>query len=147
MVGGAPVCSLPDPPAHGQTGVVFPLANDLSEPAWGKELDVIPALDLDSGEYDAAVSRLSGRILVSRESIDDTEYPVTAQVEQVLQDKFSSKLDRDFISGAGPAPVPTGILAVAAEVTGADLELAAVKAKAQIGTAGAWRTPSPCHPS
>ena len=58
------------------------------------------------------------------------------QVEQVLQDKFSSKLDRDFIGGAGPYPTPTGILAVAAEVTGADLELAAVAAKAEIATAG-----------
>ena len=57
-------------------------------------------------------------------------------MEQVLQDKFSNKLDRDFIGGTGPHPVPTGILAVAAEVAGADLELAAVKAKAQIGTAG-----------
>ena len=147
IVGGAPFARSLTPLPTARTGVVFPLANDLSEPAWGKELDVIPALDLDSGEYDAAVSRLSGRILVSRESIDDTEYPVTAQVEQVLQDKFSSKLDRDFISGAGPAPVPTGILAVAAEVTGADLELAAVKAKAQIGTAGGLADSIALHPS
>jgi hypothetical protein len=136
IVGGAPFARSLTPLPTARTGVVFPLANDVSEPAWGKELDVIPALDLDSGEYDAAVSRLSGRILVSRESLDDTEYPVTAQVEQVLQDKFSNKLDRDFIGGTGPHPVPTGILAVAAEVTGADLELAAVAAKAQIGTSG-----------
>ena len=92
------------------------------------------------------MSRLSGRILVGRESLDDTEYPVTAQVEQVLQDKFSNKLDRDFIGGTGPHPVPTGILAVAAEVAGADLELAAVKAKAQIGTTGGLADPSPCRP-
>ena len=59
-----------------------------------------------------------------------TPIPAHRQVEQVLQDKFSNKLDRDFIGGAGPLPVPTGILAVAAEVTGADLELAAVAAKA-----------------
>ena len=136
IVGGAPFARSLQPLPTARTAVVFPLANDLSEPAWGKELDAIPALDLDSGEYDAAVSRLSGRILISQESLDDTEYPVSTQVRQVLQDKFSNKLDRDFIGGAGPHPVPTGILAVAAEVTGADLELAAIKAKAEIGTSG-----------
>ena len=49
-------------------------------------------------------------------------------------------LDRDFIGGAGPHPTPTGILNVAAEVTGADLELAAVAAKGEIGTAGGEAT-------
>jgi hypothetical protein len=86
------------------------------------------------------VSRLSGSILVSQESIDDTEYPVTEQVTQTLQDHFSAKLDRDFIGGAGPFPVPVGVLGIASEVTGADLELAAVKAKAEIGTNGGEAT-------
>ena len=126
IVGGAPFARSLTPLPTGRTGVVFPLVNDLDEPSWGKELDLIPTLDLEGGEYDAAVSRLSGSILIGQESIDDTDYPVTQQVEQVLQDKFSSKLDRDFIGGAGPHPVPTGILNVAAEVIGADLELAAV---------------------
>ena len=35
--------------------MVFPLVNDLAEPSWGKELDLIPPLDLESGEYDVAV--------------------------------------------------------------------------------------------
>ena len=87
---------------------------------------MIPVLDLEGGEYDVAVSRLSGSILISQESIDDTDYPVTSQVEQVIRDKFSNRLERDFIGGAGPHPTPTGILSVATETTGADLELAAV---------------------
>jgi HK97 family phage major capsid protein len=74
--------------------------------------------------------------LISEESISDTDYPLTQSVQQVIEDKFSNKLERDFIGGAGPAPVPTGILSVAAEVVGADLELAAVAAKAEIGTNG-----------
>jgi hypothetical protein len=45
-------------------------------------------------------------------------------------------LDKDLIGGAGPAPTPTGILSVAAASDGADLELAAVKAKSDIGGAG-----------
>jgi HK97 family phage major capsid protein len=140
IVGGAPFARSLTALPTARTAVVFPLVDDVSEPAWGKDLDLIPPLDLESGEYDAAVSRLSGSILISQESISDTEYPVTQQVEQVLQDKFSSKLDRDFIGGAGPFPTPTGILAVAAEVGGADLELAAVAAKAEIGTHGGEAT-------
>jgi HK97 family phage major capsid protein len=136
IVGGSPFARSLTPLPTRRTGVVFPLVDDTDEPAWGKELDLVPALDLESGEYDVAVSRLSGSILISQESIDDAEYPLTAQVEQVIEDKFSWKLERDFIGGAGPHPTPLGILNVAAEVEGADLELAAVAAKAEIGTAG-----------
>jgi HK97 family phage major capsid protein len=140
IVGGAPFGRSLTPLPTGRTGVAFPLVNDIDQPSWGKELDVVPTLLLEGGEYDVAVSRLSGSILVSQESMDDTEYPVTSQVEQVLQDTFSAKLDRDFIGGAGPHPTPTGILAVADEVEAADLELAAVAAKAQIGTNGGAAT-------
>jgi HK97 family phage major capsid protein len=136
IVGGSPFARSLTPLPTRRTGVAFPLANDLSEPSWGKELDQVPVLDLDGGEYDVAVSRLSGSILISQESIDDTDYPITRQVEQVIEDKFSNRLERDFIGGAGPHPTPTGILAVADEVTGADFELAAVAAKGEIGTAG-----------
>jgi hypothetical protein len=58
------------------------------------------------------------------------------QTEQILVDTFSAKLDRDFIGGSGVAPIPQGILGVAAEVTGADWLAATVAAKAQIATAG-----------
>lgn len=136
IVGGAPFARSLTPLPTSRHGVVFPLVTDIDQPAWGKELDEIPTLLLESGEYDAAVSRLSGSVLISQESLDDTEYPVTAQVEQVLQDTFSARLDADFISGAGPYPTPLGILNVAAEVAAEDLELAAVKAKAEIGTNG-----------
>lgn len=136
IVGGSPFARSLTPLPTRRTGVSFPLVDEVSEPAWGVELSEIPVLDLEGGEYDIAVSRLSGSILIGQESIDDTEYPVTQQVEQVIQDKFSNKLERDFIGGAGPHPTPTGILAVAAEVAGADLELAAVEAKAEIGTSG-----------
>ena len=54
----------------------------------------------------------------------------------MLTDTFSSKLDRDLIGAAGPMPIPTGILSVAAVADGADLELAAIAAKASIATAG-----------
>jgi HK97 family phage major capsid protein len=140
IVGGSPFARSLTPLPTARSGAAFPLVDDVSEPSWGKELDLVPTLDLEGGEYDIAVSRLSGSILISQESVDDADWPLTQQVEQVIQDKFSNKLERDFISGAGPAPTPTGILAVAAEVPGADLELAAVAAKGQIGTAGGEAT-------
>ena len=136
IVGGSPFARSLRPLPTRRTGVSFPLVDEVSEPSWGRELDQIPVLDLEGGEYDAAVSRLSGSILISQESVDDSDYPLTQSVQQVIEDKFSNKLERDFIGGAGPFPVPTGILAVAAEVVGADLELAAVAAKGEIGTNG-----------
>lgn len=69
-----------------------------------------------------------------------TDFPVTQQTEQVIRDTFSHKLDADFISASGPHPTPVGILAVAAEVSGADWLAAAIKGKAEIATAGG--TPS-----
>ena len=136
IVGGSPFARSLRPLPTQRTGVSFPLVDEVSEPAWGKELDQIPVLDLEGGEYDVAVSRLSGSILVSEESISDTDYPLTQSVQQVIEDKFSNKLERDFIGAAGPHPTPVGILSVAAEVVGADLELAAVAAKGEIGTNG-----------
>jgi HK97 family phage major capsid protein len=136
IVGGSPFARSLRPMLTGRTGVAFPLVDDVSEPAWGAELSQVPVLDLSPDEYEVAVSRLSGSILISEESISDTDYPLTQSVQQVIEDKFSNKLERDFIHGAGPHPTPTGILSVAAEVAGADLELAAVAAKGEIGTSG-----------
>ena len=109
---------------------------DPDDPAWVAELGEIPLLTPDTSEYEVAVSKLAGTILISVESIEDTDFPVTQQTEQILRDTFSHKLDRDFIGGTGPHPTPTGILAVADEVTGADWLAAVIKAKAEIATAG-----------
>ena len=136
IVGGAPFARSLTPIPTRRTAATFPLVEDVDQPVWGGELSEIPVLDLESGEYDAATSRLSGSILISQESIDDADWPLTPQVESVLRDTFSAKLDRDFISATGPHPTPTGILAVAAAVAGTDLELAAAEAKGEIGTHG-----------
>ena len=108
---------------------------------------VIPALNADQSEYEVAVTKLAGTILISRESIDDTDFPITQQAEQILSDTFSAKLDRDFIGGTGVAPIPQGIVGVAAEVTGADWLAATVKAKAEIATAGGTRPTSRYRPA
>ncbi len=135
IVGGAPFARSLTPLPTNRASVSFPQL-DPDDPAWVAELGEIPLLTPDTSEYEVAVSKLAGSILISVESIEDTDFPVTQQTEQILRDTFSAKLDRDFIGGAGPHPTPTGILAVAAEVTGIDWYDAVIKAKAQIATAG-----------
>jgi HK97 family phage major capsid protein len=135
IVEGAPFSRSCSPLPTQRGSVAFGIL-DANDPAWVAELGEIPDLAKDQSSYEVAVSKLAGSILVSQESIDDSDFPLTTSVEQVLRDTFSNKLDRDLIGGAGPLPVPTGILSVAAEVPGADWELAAVAAKAAIATAG-----------
>lgn len=113
---------------------------DTNDPAWGAELDPIPDLSKAQTTYEVAVSRLAGSILISQESIDDSSFPLTASVSQAINDTFSSKLDRDLVGAAGPAPIPTGILSVATASDGTDLHAAAVKAKADIGQSGGTAT-------
>ena len=135
IVGGAPFARSLTPLPTNRASVSFPQL-DPDDPAWVAELGEIPLLTPDTSEYEVAVSKLAGSILISVESIEDTDFPVTQQTEQILRDTFSHKLDRDFIGGTGPHPTPTGILAVADEVTGADWLAAVIKAKAEIATAG-----------
>ena len=135
IVGGAPFSRACTPLPTQRHSVAFGMLDPL-DPAWIAELDAIPDLAGTQGTYEAAVSKLAGTILISQESINDTDFPVTAATEQVLQDTFSHKLDKDLIGAAGPAPIPTRLLSVAAAADGTDIELAAVKAKADIGTAG-----------
>ena len=135
IVGGAPFARSLTPLPTNRASVSFPQL-DPDDPAWVAELGEIPLLTPDTSEYEVAVSKLAGTILISVESIEDTDFPVTQQTEQILRDTFSHKLDRDFIGGTGPHPTPTGILAVADEVTGADWLAAVIKAKAEIATAG-----------
>jgi HK97 family phage major capsid protein len=139
VVGGAPFSRSCTPLPTVRTSVAFGIL-DTNDPAWISELDQIPDLAKNQSSYQCGVSKLAGSILVSQESIDDSDFPVTQAVTQVLQDTFSHKLDVDLVGAAGPAPVPTGILSVATASDGADLELAAVQAKADLGTSGGTAT-------
>jgi HK97 family phage major capsid protein len=135
IVEGSPFARSCAPLPTERGAVAFGLL-DTADPAWGSELSEVPDLAKDQGQYEVAVSRLSGSILISQESIDDSDYPLTSAVGQVVIDTFSNKLDRDLIGGSGTGPVPRGILSVAAEVTAADWLQAATAAKGQIGQAG-----------
>jgi HK97 family phage major capsid protein len=135
IVEGSPFSRSCTPLPTRRSAVAFGIL-DLEDPAWGAELSEVPDLSKDQSSYEVAVSRLSGSILISNESIDDSDFPLTQSVSQTVVDTFSAKLDRDLIGGSGPHPTPTGILSVAAEVTAADWHLAAVQAKAAVASAG-----------
>ena len=135
VVGGAPFSRSLTPLPTQRSSIAFGVL-DANDPAWIAELDQIPDLAKNQSSYEVGVSKLAGTILISQESADDSDFPITAQVTQTLQDTFSHKLDMDLVGAAGPAPVPNGILSVAAASDGADLELAAIAAKASIGQAG-----------
>lgn len=136
---GAPFSRSCAPMPTTRSSVAFGIL-DVSDPEWGAELDEVPDLSKDQAAYEVAVARLSGSILISEESISDGDFNLTQQVGLVLVDTFSNKLDRDLIGASGPAPIPAGILSVAAQVTAADWELAAIAAKAQMATAGGTAT-------
>jgi HK97 family phage major capsid protein len=78
--------------------------------------------------------------MISREAWNDGALNITAGVQEALRDKWSAVLDRDLLSGAGPAPVPTGLIGQAQAVSGPDLWAAVVTAKAQIAAAGGQAT-------
>jgi HK97 family phage major capsid protein len=139
IVGGAPFARACTPLPTARTAVAFGIL-DTNDPAWVAELDAIPDLSKSQSTYEVAVSKLAGSLLISQESIDDSSFPLTASVGQVLQDTFSHKLDLDLIGASGPAPVPTGILSVASASDGADLYEAAIQAKADIGMSGGTAT-------
>ena len=139
VTGGAPFAGACTPLPTNRSKVSFPIL-DSADPAWSAELGLIPDLAPTQTAYEVAVSRLNGSLLISRESVDDTDYPVSQQTEVAIQERFSAKLDRDFVQGAGSAPAPTGILSVATAADGTDLLLAAVAAKAAIGTSGGTAT-------
>lgn len=120
--------------------VVFPVVDDADEPEWTSELAVIPTLGLHGDPLIVAPSRLSGIVMISRESADDGGLNLTAEVHRALQNKFSQVMDRDLLSGGGTGPVPDGLIGQAAEVTGADLWASVVKAKAEIAASGGTAT-------
>ena len=140
IVGGSPFSRRCTPLPTARSAVAFGIL-DANDPAWLAELDQIPDLSKSQGVYEVAVSKLAGTLLISQESIDDSTFPLTTSVSQVLEKyTFSHKLDADLIGAAGPAPTPTGILSVATAADGADLYEAAIAGKAAVGQSGGTAT-------
>ncbi len=118
--------------------VVFPVAAP-SGAAWVAELARIPLMSLNDRAEVVGVAKLAGLLDVSNEMVSDSSINVTAQMTTVLRDSLSKQLDDGLLFGSGP-PEPRGVVASAAEVTGADLFEAVLTARGAIADAGGQAT-------
>jgi hypothetical protein len=125
-------------PTNRQT-VTFPTAAP-DAAGWYRELEQIGQLDLHDAKYEVAVAKIAGLVPISNEMIDDSAFPISGLVGQLLQDTVSADMDRGLFHGAG-APEPVGLLTVAtAAATGGDLRSAAIAAWGEMTAAGAEPT-------
>ena len=114
--------------------VAFPVASPTGA-AWVAELQRIPLMSLNDRAEVVAVAKLAGLLDVSNETMHDSAVNLTAQFTTLLQDSLSKQLDEGLLFGSGP-PEPTGIVAAAPEVAGADLLTAVLTARGEIADAG-----------
>jgi HK97 family phage major capsid protein len=136
IITGSPVCNSLSRLNTLRGAVAFPRVTELDDPEWVDEMGLIPLLGSETDAYLRAAHKLAGTVLISLESIEDSDFPVTQQTEQVLRDSFSAKLDRDIVNGSGQDPIPEGLESVAAAVAGDDLWAATTAAKAEINGMG-----------
>jgi HK97 family phage major capsid protein len=120
------------------SSVVFPTASP-SGAAWVGELGQIPLMSLNDDAHTVAVAKLAGLLDLSNEMVSDSSMNVTATLGTLLGDSLSPQLDSGLLYGAGP-PEPAGVVAVAPEVTGADLLDAVAAAIGEISDAGGTAT-------
>ena len=118
--------------------VAFPIAGPTGA-AWISELAKIPLMSLNDRAEVVAVAKLAGLLDVGNEMMRDASINVTAQFTTVLRDSLSRQLDDGLLNGSGP-PEPRGVVAAAAEVTGADLLEAVLAARGAIADAGGSAT-------
>ena len=95
---------------------------------------MIPAVGLGDDAEIVAVCKLASIVLVSNESINDTDVNLTRQIGSLLEDSASTELDHEILYGEG-APAPAGVVAAVPEAA-ADLAGALTEAIGSIGDAG-----------
>ena len=118
--------------------VAFPIAGPTGA-AWIAELAKIPLMSLNDRAEVVAVAKLAGLLDVGNEMMADAAINLTAQFTTVLRDSLSRQLDDGLLNGSGP-PEPLGVIAAAAEASGADLLEAVLTARGAIADAGGTAT-------
>jgi hypothetical protein len=146
LVGGAPFCgnALTRYPTA-RHAVAFPTAKP-DRPAWLREMDPIPVVGLGDNADIVAVCKLASIVLMSNESVGDTEVNITNEFAELMRDSASAELDRGILYG-GDDPEPRGLVAAALPAPGADLGAAITAAIGSIGDAGGTATHLAARPS
>ena len=121
--------------------VAFPVG-DPSGFDWVAELGEIPSVDPGDDTAVAAVAKLAGMILLSNESIGDSELNLTDEVGRLIRESMASKADTDLVYGVTPAApeAPAGFFGDLTAVSEASLRASVVAAAADILAAGGTPT-------
>ena len=117
--------------------VTFP-TGDPSGFDWIADLDTIPAVDPGDGALVASVAKIAGMLLLSNESITDSELNLTSEVGRLIAESMAPKADTELVYGppAANAAAPAGFYAGLTKVTKPTLRAAVVDAASGIMAAG-----------
>jgi hypothetical protein len=137
----APIFSAMTPRSTSRGTVTFP-TGDPSGFDWTPELGTIPTVDPGDGALVAAVAKLSGLLLLSNESIGDTDLNLTDEVGRLIAESMAPKADTDLTYGppAVNAAAPDGFYSGLTKVTKTTLRAAVVDACAAMMAAGGTPT-------
>ena len=137
VLSGSPFAQALTPLPTSSGSVAFPKAGPVGA-GWVKELDPLPAVNLNDSADVIAACKLAGLIQLSNESLDDASIPIGDLVGQAIRDAMGPVMDNGLLHGDGTPPNPNGILAKApATAAGADLRSAVITAAGELAAAGA----------
>jgi len=125
--------------------VAFPTISPTA-PAWTAEGAALPVIGLGDAAAIYVIKKLGEILLLSNESISDTDVNLTQQVGNMLKDAAGPELDRGLLYGTLAAE-PSGVVPAAAAADATDLAGAITLAIGQIGDAGGTATHLAMKPS
>ena len=137
---GAPFSQAITPLPTDSGSVAFPKAAPTGA-AWVKELDPLPAVNLNDDADIVAACKLAGLVNLSNESLDDASIPIGTLVGNAIRDSMGPTLDEGLLHGDGTPPNPAGIVAKASDApAGGDFRSAVIAAYGAAVGAGAMPT-------
>jgi HK97 family phage major capsid protein len=129
----------------GRSEVAFPTISPTA-PAWTAEGNALPVIGLGDAAVIYVIKKLGEVLLLSNESISDTDVNLTATVGNMLKDAAGPELDRGLLYGTLAAE-PAGVVPAATAADATDLPAAITLAIGQIGDAGGTATHLAMKPS
>lgn len=120
-----------------RSSLVFATANP-SGFGWTEELGLIPTVDPADDSAVVSVLKLAGQILLSNESVGDSELNLTTEVARLIGESMSARADIDLCYGVTPpaSEAPVGFFDALTTVDSTTLRGAVVDAASAILTAG-----------
>lgn len=138
---GAPIFSALTPRTTTRHSLAFPTGSPDSFD-WVAELGTIPAVNPNDDSLVVSMAKIAGLLLLSNESIADTDLNLTAELGRLVAESMAAKADKDLVYGPTPAnPAgPGGFYASLTKKTSTTLRKAVTAACAEILAAGGTPT-------